>query len=419
MRGVGLRLAVLTTGLLGGLLLILGLAVFGTMQRELTQGLQQSIGDRARADTRYLVDLTRGERADGRRERIPDELDSGGVFVVFASATLAPLGAVASPFGARLPDAAAARRAIVMRAPGYSEQRSRAKQDYLIYSLPVFQGRHLAGVVQTGISESQYHDSMSALLRVLILIGGAGLVAAAAISGVSARRALRPIRIALRRQRDFVADAAHELRTPVAIMRTTSELALSAAGARDRQEALEQALVQSNALARLIDDLSLLARSDSGVLTIARERVDLSALVSATVESVAVLLEERTIALDLATPGHVCVEGDVGRLRQLVMILLDNALTFTPDRGTIAVRIERHGGRARLIVEDSGPGIDQADLPYIFDRFFQGDRARSGQGSGLGLAIGRWIAVAHGGHIAATNAAPHGAIFTVTLPLAA
>jgi two-component system, OmpR family, sensor kinase len=102
----------------------------------------------------------------------------------------------------------------------------------------------------------------------------------------------------------------------------------------------------------------------------------------------------------------------------VLLILLDNALKYTPDGGAIMVSVERGGGRARLTVRDSGPGIDPRDLPHLFDRFYRADRARSTDGMGLGLAIGRWIAEAHGGRIAAANASDGGAVFTVTLPLA-
>jgi len=110
--------------------------------------------------------------------------------------------------------------------------------------------------------------------------------------------------------------------------------------------------------------------------------------------------------------------GDAGRLRQLLLILLDNAVKYTPEGGDIEVSVERRRSRAQLRVHDSGPGIDAHDLPNLFDRFYQADRARGVAGSGLGLAIGRRIAEAHGGHLSAMNAPDGGAIFTISLPLA-
>ena len=132
----------------------------------------------------------------------------------------------------------------------------------------------------------------------------------------------------------------------------------------------------------------------------------------------AILAEDRGVRLCVEAPEETCVLGDAGRLRQVLLILLDNALTYTPDDGSITVRVARAGGQARLEVRDSGPGIAPADLPHLFERFYRADKARRSGGTGLGLAIGRWIAAAHGGRLTAANAPEGGALFTVTLPLA-
>jgi len=276
--------------------------------------------------------------------------------------------------------------------------------------------------VQSRISERQYLGSLHNLLIILLAVSGAGLLASALISAVLAGRALRPIRTALRRQRDFVADAAHELRTPLAIMRSASELGLSSGTTDEQEAALEQVLAQNAHLTRLVENLSTLARADSGAVSLERAPVDLSRLVAETVEGVAVLAEDRGVRLAVEAPDAVRVVGDAVRLRQVLLILLDNALKFTPDGGTIAVRVAREGGQARLRVRDSGPGVAPEDLLHLFERFYRADKARTGGGgTGLGLAIGRWIAEAHGGHIAVANvpAPERGALFTVTLPLAA
>jgi signal transduction histidine kinase len=180
--------------------------------------------------------------------------------------------------------------------------------------------------------------------------------------------------------------------------------------------ALEQTLSQSTHLARLVDSLSLLARADSGVVTMEREPVSVSELARSTVEGVEILAEERDVTLRLSAQPDVYVMGDTGRLRQLLLIMLDNALKHTPEKGMITVHVDRKGPRARIGVRDSGPGIDPKDLPHLFDRFYRADRARTSEGTGLGLAIGRWIAEAHGGQIMAANAQGGGALFVVTLP---
>jgi signal transduction histidine kinase len=322
-----------------------------------------------------------------------------------------------------LPDPAAARQALGGRAASpWSTQQVDSTGPYLIYTLPIRlvqpDGSAAPGVLQASISEQQYRHSLQALLAVLVGVSALGLLAAAAISGVLARRALGPIQLALRRQRDFVADAAHELRTPLAIQRTAMELGLAADAGTEQQGTIEQALRQNVHLTRLVDNLSLLARADSGTMTLERASVDLARLASETAGGVAILAEERGVRLCVEAPQETRVLGDTGRLRQVLLILLDNALKYTPDGGGITVRVARQGGQARLEVRDSGPGIASADLPHLFERFYRADKARSSGGTGLGLAIGRWIAEAHGGRITAANAPDRGAIFTVMLPLA-
>jgi signal transduction histidine kinase len=222
----------------------------------------------------------------------------------------------------------------------------------------------------------------------------------------------------MQRQRDFVADAAHELRTPLAIMRTVGEVGMADSSTDELQATIEQMLGENHHLTRLVEDLSLLARTDSNAVSIERRPVDLSALVLETAAELRPLAEAQGVTLDTDVGGSVWALGDILRLRQLLLILLDNALKHTPSGGTVAIHLSSRGGRARLQVSDSGPGIPPADLSRIFERFYRSDQSRTGEGSGLGLAIGKWIAEAHGGHIQAANAAPHGAIFTATLPLA-
>ncbi|MGH2388790.1 MAG: sensor histidine kinase [Chloroflexota bacterium] len=218
-------------------------------------------------------------------------------------------------------------------------------------------------------------------------------------------------------QRDFVADAAHELRAPLAILRTAAEVWLEPSSEDDQQEAVEQVLSRGAHLARLVDDLSLLARADSGAVAIAHERVDLSELARETVNGVELVAEELGIALEVRT-DPAWVRGDAGRLRQLLLILLDNALKHASGTKAVEITVRRQNSQVVTTVRDWGPGIDPEDLPRLFDRFYRTDRARGGEGSGLGLAIARWIAQAHGGQIRVGNAPGGGAVFTVTIPLA-
>jgi signal transduction histidine kinase len=422
LRSVGWRLACLTVGLLMVLLLAMGAVVYGTTRYMLMQSLQSTLRNRADAiEPRFTYQAPGGvfgePNGPDSRQFDPNR-SGGGVFVVIADTNLNVVSG-AGPAGAALPDPAAAQD--VLNGGGQSEfssQQIDTGGPYLIYStLVTSRDRTIVlGVLQASISEQQYESELRTLLMILVGVSLAGLLASGAISAVLARRALQPIQVSLRRQRDFVADAAHELRTPLAIMRTAAELGLADGSGQEQQMALEQTLSQSTHLARLVDSLSLLARADSGVVTVEREPINITDLARSTIEGVAILAEERDVTLRLSAPPDVYVMGDAGRLRQLLLILLDNALKFTPESGTITVHVDRQGPRARIGVRDSGPGIDPKDLPHLFDRFYRADRARTGEGTGLGLAIGRWIAEAHGGQIMAANAQGGGALFIVTLP---
>lgn len=291
-------------------------------------------------------------------------------------------------------------------------------QDYLVYTAPLFVDSTMIGAVQTSISEHQYEQTMSGLLRSLLIVALLGMLGSGAVSVVLVSRALRPIRAAMQRQRDFVADAAHELRTPLAIQRTVAETSIADPSAEELQSTVVQMLGENRHLTRLVEDLSLLARTDTDAVAIERKRVDLSTLLSQTAEEIGYLATDRGMDLQASVQEGVAVIGDIIRLRQLFLILLDNALKHTPAGGTVSVRLNGQGGRARLEVADSGPGISSEDLPHIFDRFYRADQSRTGEGTGLGLAIAKWIVDAHGGQITAGNQATHGAVFTVNLPLA-
>jgi two-component system, OmpR family, sensor histidine kinase CiaH len=416
-RRVRWRLAILIVLLLCGLLAALGIGVYTTMRTALLQPAKQAASTRAHAQLSYLIELAR-EKPDSTEARDSSaEQEVGGVAITYLGPTLKILAGSSDPFGKSVPDPGAARRAVRTRSAIYST-RDFNSQSHLIYTLPAIKKGRVLGLLQTGISEQQYEKGLQALLWVLAIVGGLGLLASAGISVVVVRRALLPIRAAMRRQRDFVADAAHELRTPLSIMRTAAELNLAAGSPGEQQVALEQVLDQGNQLTRLVEDLSLLARADSGVLTMAYESVNLGRLTAETVDDLAVLAHEPGVRLEFPRPDtNVSVLGDEARLRQLLVILLDNALKHTPAGGLVLVSLESQGGRATLRVRDTGPGMASEDLPHVFERFYRAKRSRAeGDGAGLGLAIGRWIVEAHGGRIFAANEPGGGAVFTVSLP---
>jgi len=217
-------------------------------------------------------------------------------------------------------------------------------------------------------------------------------------------------------ERRFASDAAHELRTPLAVLRTGLEVTL----ARDRtgqeaRAALESAHREVVELCKIAEELLMLARLN-GEVAIDREPVDLGAIAAEVAATVEPLAAAKEISLSTNGASGVVVRGNEGHLRRLVINLLDNALKFTPPRGKIGVEVAREGSRAILRVADTGPGIDSAEMPLIFQRFFRGNRF-AGEGAGLGLSLCHEIVRLHGGEITAANRAAGGSEFVVRLPL--
>jgi signal transduction histidine kinase len=223
---------------------------------------------------------------------------------------------------------------------------------------------------------------------------------------------------ALRRQREFAANASHELRTPLAVVRTSvtdlrrnPEQPVGAVGT-----ALDDIDAEVDHLTALVDDLLLLARADSGALELDRVDVDLADIAVEVVGSLSGVAAANDVEI-VVDPRPVELVGDQLRLRQLVTILVDNAVAHSPAGGTVMVRVRADGPSATLTVEDEGPGIRDADIGHVFERFWRADDAPGG-GTGLGLAIAAWIVERHGGTIAAANRPDGGARLEARLPRA-
>jgi heavy metal sensor kinase len=226
---------------------------------------------------------------------------------------------------------------------------------------------------------------------------------------------------AFERTTRFTADASHELRTPVAVIRTSAELALrSPRDHSEYREALSQILREADRVSQLIEELLMLARADSGAVQMKRERRDLNAIMSAACEETGRFASRKGISLSHHNGAPVWVQVDPASMERLFLILLDNAVKYTPPGSRVQAGVSRENGCAIAQVRDDGIGISSEDIPHIFDRFFRADRARSRDlgGVGLGLAIGRWIAQAHGGEIRVQSELGKGSKFEVRLPLA-
>ncbi|RME49423.1 MAG: sensor histidine kinase [Chloroflexi bacterium] len=343
-----------------------------------------------------------------------------------------------------------------------------------ILSKPLVLGGETIGVLQVGTSLNSIDRTLHRLLTILGVGGIVAIILSAGLGFFLADRALGPIdritqtaleitrtedlsrriqqvgpqdevgRLAttfnemlerierlFRTQKRFIADVSHELRTPLTVIRGNLDLLRRASkvseqdfsdvagGDGRRQEMLEESLAamerEADRMARLINDLLLLAQADAGV-QLRHELVEIDSLLLEVYRQGQALADG--VNLRLTTQDRAVVTGDPDRLKQLLLNLVDNALKYTPAGGRVSLGLARENGWVRIDIADTGVGIPAEDLPHIFERFYRVDKARSRKhgGTGLGLSIARWIADVHGGHIDVESEVGEGTTFTVWLP---
>jgi signal transduction histidine kinase len=223
--------------------------------------------------------------------------------------------------------------------------------------------------------------------------------------------------------RRFTADASHELKTPLTVLRADVERAMHpGAQGSEAMQALEEALQETARMSDLVDSLLTLARADEGRFDLHREPVSLGPLVRDVFETAVILGEDCGLTVSMSVLEEGVVDGDARRLRQLFLNLITNAIKYTPSGGRVELSLShRLADEIAFTVRDSGIGMSAADLSHVFERFWRADRARSRMsergGFGLGLAISQWIAQAHGGRITVQSRLGRGSVFTVTLPM--
>jgi signal transduction histidine kinase len=229
---------------------------------------------------------------------------------------------------------------------------------------------------------------------------------------------IRPAQAAYEEMRRFLADAAHELRTPVAVLRARAEVSLQRERAPDEyRTALDEVGREAEVMGRIVDDLLILARVETGVRAVMKEPVYLDDLVSGAAASAGVLAESRGVRLEVGEFDEAAITGDPALLRQLLLILLQNAVKYTPRGGAVRVDVHSRGGAPTVVVEDTGMGIAPGELPHVFERFYRGEEARGvTEGAGLGLSIARRIVAGHGGRIEVRSEPGRGTRVTVTFP---
>ena len=237
---------------------------------------------------------------------------------------------------------------------------------------------------------------------------------ARAFNGLVAR-----LRLALQTQRRFMADASHELRTPVSVVQSTADVMLARAP-RDESEyrdALASVGAQARRLGRLVEDMLVLARADAGGYPLQRVSLYLNELVAECQQTLDVLACERGVSIHSSAGIDTPFCGDEELLRRMLLNVIQNAVEHTRAGGAVRVELSPNGHQLAIRVRDQGPGIRPGDQARIFDRFVQLDPARRGAGAGLGLPIARWIADAHGGSLEVEDSGTSGSTFRILLPL--
>lgn len=227
---------------------------------------------------------------------------------------------------------------------------------------------------------------------------------------------------AFERQRQFMADASHELRTPVAVIRGEAEVSLSRDDRTpgELREALQIAGEEATRLTRIVDDLFTLARADAGQYALLTEHFYLDELLHECARAVRTIAADARVEVRCDAPEEALIHADEGLVRRMVLNLLDNAIKHSHTGGTVRLSLRRTAGEYRIRVRDAGDGIPPEVQPHIFERFVRADMARTGggrrSGAGLGLAIARWVAEAHGGRLDLTGTGPEGTEFGATFP---
>jgi len=251
----------------------------------------------------------------------------------------------------------------------------------------------------------------AALAAMLLVAGGGSLLV---------RKSTAPVRRSMEQMRRFMADAAHELRTPITLLRTRAEVAAGQEREASRDGAAFQAIEREAArLGDITGDLLTLARADAGEWPVVRETLYLDDAVAGAVDAARARADQRRVFVEVGAFEEARISGDAALVRQLLLIVLDNALKFTPAGGRVRLDVSARNGRAAVVVTDTGLGIPAEQLPHVFERFYRGDRVRhEAEGAGLGLAIARWIADVHGADIAITSQPAHGTRVAISFPLA-
>jgi len=417
------RLTLSFAGVLALIIVLIGAAVLYTGHRVLFDQVNDDLTARAERESRPLAErllqrIRNGDTPAG--VDIGPAFTAGGYFYAVTNANGDVIGSTANADPAGLAEQAAIDDTLA-DGPSFVDTESSEGEQLRLYLMPLGARQQPRFVLQVGRSTEPERDALRRLTFVLAAGGASGVVLALGAGFWLAGRALRPIQTAMDRQRAFVADASHELRTPLSLIRANAEVLQRGRDAPVSANiaSVDDIIGETDRLSGLVGQMLTLARADAGEAAFQMAPLDLHALAEDAARQMRLLAEPKRISLEVQTAADVHVRGDETRLRELITIMLDNAIKYS-DEGASPVTLEigRNGTHAVLKVRDAGRGIAEDALPRIFDRFYRADKARSRDmgGTGLGLAIAKWIVEAHQGTIAIDSEPNRGTLVTVELP---
>jgi two-component system OmpR family sensor kinase len=449
------RLTLLYTTIVGGILLLFGLAVYYSVSLTVVHQLDDTL--RTRAETVFMN----------------TKIDANGHLTVALPRLDLPEDVFVQVWGRDNSLISASQNILILNSPldttGMHSSTpifrdvNRGGARLRVLSVPLVVGNRLEGILQVGIRMDVVNATQQTLLEVLLIGTVFAIIAAGLAAWFSTRQALHALdnvtKTALQitsaddlsrripytgsphdevgqlvaafnqtlgrlenlfsTQRRFLADVGHELRTPLTVIK--GNVGLMRKIKDFDEESLDTIDDEVDRLTRMVGDLLLLAQAESGKIPLAHELVELDTLLLEVLNQLQVLTHDR-IKLNLGSIDQVLVCGDRDRLKQVIVNLVGNAINYTPKGGEIVVGLGKVTDRAQLTVTDNGPGIPPEDLPHIFERFYRGEKSRTrqkdGKGFGLGLSIAYWIVRNHGGRIEVTSTLGQGTTFCVWLPLA-
>ena len=414
-----LQLTAWYAGVLGLVLLVLGVGLFLTVRRQMARHLDVSLrADAAALEQAARIRETERAAAHGAVVDAVDELHIPDRSLYLLDDDFHPIKPAVLPDWIREAIRQAARDKQPYRnldAPDGRELRVYAER---------FTGTtgtsYVAGVVADRLELEDEYTSLieafaAAALAALVLVAGGG--------SILVRKSAAPVERSMEQMRRFMADAAHELRTPITLLRTRAEVA----GSQEREPARDAATLQAiereaARLGEIAGGLLTLARADAGEWPVVRETLYLDDAVAGAVDATRAYAEQRRVFVEVGSFEEAKILGDPALVRRLLLIVLDNALKFTPAGGRVRLDVSAQNGRAAVVVSDSGIGIPPEHLPHVFERFYRGDQVRqdvAGGGAGLGLAIAQWIASVHGARIDVASQPATGTRVSISFPLAA